>query len=178
MRKTGKIFRFLLPVIALATLVVFMTGAGRRERATLEKNKAIVRRAIDEFWNKGDIAAMDKLFATNYVNHDPRVPDRRDLEGLKQWAKALFAAFPDLHVTIEDMIAEGDKVTKRYTTRYTWTGEFMGMSPTGTKATTNGTSIYRIADGKIVEMWWSEDSLGPLLQHGFKLVPPEEKGKK
>jgi predicted ester cyclase len=139
MGKIGRTFRFLIPVIALVALVVFLTAAGRRERARLEKNKAIVQRAVDEFWNKGDIAAVDELFATDYVNHDPAAPDRGDLEGLKQWAMAGFAAFPDLHVTIEDLIAEGDKVAKRYTTRLTWTGDYMGMPPTGKQATEHGT---------------------------------------
>jgi len=174
MRKIGQSFRFLILAIALVVLVVFLAGLGRRERAKLEKNKGIVRRSVDEFWNKGDIAAVDELYATNYVNHDPAAPDRRDLEGLKQWARAVFGGMPDLHVTIEDMIAEGDKVTKRYTTRFTWTGEFMGMPPTGKQATEHGTSIYRIVDGKIVEIWWCRESLVSMYQMGFKLVPAGE----
>jgi len=171
MRKIGQIFKFLIPVIALAALVVFMTGAGRRERARLEKNKAIVHASVEKFWNTGDLAVADEFYATNFVNNDPNNPDVRDLEGFKKWVGATFAGFPDHHVIVEDMIAEGDKVVKSWTTNYTHTGEFMGMPRTGKRVTIEGITIYRIAGGKIVENWWSYDLLRWFQQMGFKLVP-------
>jgi len=171
MRKIGKIFSFLILIIALVALVVFMTGAGRRKRARLEKNKAIVRRNVDEFWNTGNMNIVDELYATNFVNHNPNAPDVRDLEGLKKWAKASFASFPDTHITIKDMVAEGDKVAKRWTFRATHKGDFFGIPPTGKQVAWTGTTIYRIAGGKIVEIWWNIDVLGLFQQMGFKLVP-------
>ena len=88
--------------------MAFMTGAGRRKRAKLEENKAIVRASVEELWNTQDMALFDEFYATNLVNHNPNRPDVRDLEGLKKWAKATFAAFPDFHLTIERMVAEGN----------------------------------------------------------------------
>ena len=174
MRKIGQIFRFLIPVIALATLVVFMTGAGRRERAKLEENKAIVRRNLEEFWSTGNMDIVDELYATNFVNHDPNHPDVRDLEGLKKWAKAIFAGLPDFHVTIERMVAEGDMAAERWRVRATHRGDFYGIPPTGKQVAFTGTTIYRIAGGKVVETWWNIDALGIFQQLGFKLAPAEE----
>ncbi len=169
MRKIGQTFKILIPVIALAALVVFMVGAGRRRRAKLEENKAIVRASVEKFWNMGDLAVADEFYATNYVGHHPGLPEVRGCEALKKWAEVEFAAFPDAHNTIEDLVAERDKVVKRWTTRETHTGEYYGIPPTGKQVTVTGTTIYRIADGKIVEGWWVYEN--KMLQLGFKLVP-------
>jgi len=175
MRRIGQMFRFLIPVIALVALVVFLVGAGRRERARLEKNKAIVRASVEKFWNTGDLAVADEFYATNWVEHHPGVlGEVRGLEGLKKWAKAEFVGFPDMRVTIEDLVAEGDKVVKRWRTRETHTGEYYGVPPTGKEVTNMGTTIYRIADGKLAEGWWSYDSLGKWEQLGFKLAPAKK----
>jgi predicted ester cyclase len=81
-----------------------------------------------------------------------------------------FIAFPDFHITVDEMIAEGDKVAARWTATLTHEGEFMGIPPTGVQATISGMVIYRFADGKIVEIWHIGDSLGLLQQLG--VVPP------
>jgi len=175
MRKIGQTLRFLIPVIALVALVVFMTGAGRRERAKLEKNKAIVRRNVDEFWNKGDMAVADELYATDFVRHDPMLPeDIHGRESLKKYVAAIHASSSDWHITIEDVIAEGDKVAGRYTITGTSTGEYMGIPPTGAPFTFSAISIGRIIDGKIVETWNQSFDLGWMLPAGFKLIPPGE----
>jgi len=173
MRKIGQTLRFLIPVIALAALVVFMTGAGRRERARLEKNKAIVIREGEEVWNKGDMAVVDELFASDYVRHTAGQPDMQGREALKQHLKAVHTAWPDYHCTAEIMIAEGDKVAVRWRSTGTHQGTAWGIPPTGNKGDFVTVVFYRIAGGKIVE-GWVVDETAVLLTMGFKLVPAEE----
>ena len=135
---------------------------------SVEENKEIVNRMTEEFWNTGNVAVVDEFYAPNYVGHDPG--GLMDLEQFKQSAAAYFAAFPDLHITTDDLIAEGDKVVKRFTARCTHTGEFMGIPPTGKQITVTGNEIFRIAGGKIVEIWQSMDTLGMMQQLG--VIPP------
>src|SRR5919205_184752 len=97
----------------------------------VEENKAIIRRWMDECYDRGNWALMDELFAPDFVNHDPAAPMARDREGLKQVLAAQLTAFPDRRTTIEDLLAEGDKVTKRTTFRGTQTGTFGAIPPTG-----------------------------------------------
>lgn len=104
------------------------------------------------------------------------IAERGDLEHIKQSAKALFAGFPDLRITIDDLIAEGDKVVERWTLRSTHKGEFMRIPATGNKMEVTGTTTYRIAGGKIAESWWNADSLGMMQQLG--VVPPMGEGGK
>ena len=139
---------------------------------SVEENKAQTRRAIEEFWNQGKMELLDEFFAPNYVNHDPTHPDVSDLEGYKQWAITSRNAFPDLNVTIDDLIAEGDKVVTRWTLRGTHKGELGKIPATGNQVTITGITISRIVDGKNVESWWSSDDLGFLQQLG--VIPPME----
>ena len=138
---------------------------------SVEENKAIIRRSVDEFWNKGNLGATEEFFATNYSGHDPSGFHAGNLEEFKQSARAIFTAFPDLLVTIEDMVAEGDKVVKRWTARSTHKGEFMGIPPTGKRTAITGIDIYRIAGGKIEECWSNSDSLGLMKQLGVVSLP-------
>ena len=173
MRKIGQIFRFLIPVIALVALVVFMTGAGRRERARLEKNKALIMRYDEEFWNKGDMAVADEIVATDYVRHHSAAPKGilRGREALKEWVTGLRNAWPDFHCTAEDVIAEGDKVVVRYAIRATFKRELAGIPPTGKELTFESLLIHRIAGGKVVEDWVFDQELAMMYQMGMKLVP-------
>ena len=171
MRKIGKIFRFLIPVIALVALVVFMTGAGRRERARVEKNKAILIRDGEEVFNKGDMAVVDELYASDYVRHTAGQPDLQGREALKQHVKAIRTAWPDFHCTPEIMVAEGDKVAVRWRITGTHTGTAWGIPPTGNKTDFVSVIFHRIAGGKKVEDW-VVDETAVSLQMGFKLVPP------
>jgi steroid delta-isomerase-like uncharacterized protein len=139
---------------------------------SVEENKADTRRAIKGFWNQGNMALLDEFWAPNYVNHDPTNPEVRDLEGFKQWVIAARTAFPDLNVTIDDLIAEGDKVVTRWTVRGTHKGEFGKIPATGKQVTFTGITISRFVDGKTVESWWSDDDLGLMQQLG--VIPPME----
>jgi steroid delta-isomerase-like uncharacterized protein len=135
-----------------------------------KENKAIVKRWNEEIWNKGNVDIIDELGAANYINRS----NNYDRAAFRQWAVGFRAAFSEGGITIEDMIAEGDKVAVRWTMHGTHTGEFMGISATGKQLTGTGISIYRIANGKIVEDWSNSDELGMMQQLG--VIPPMGEG--
>ena len=130
-----------------------------------EENKAIARRWV-ELWNSQNVAAVDEFVASNYVRHDPNTPEVRGAVAEKQLIAMVLAAFPDIHFTIEDLVAAGDTVAGRYTLRGTHNGEWLGIPPTHKAITLTVMEIYRIADGKIAEQWVILDALGMLQQLG------------
>jgi len=140
-----------------------------------EENKAAARRAYDALnqgFRTGNLAALDDVIAANIVDHNPAPGQGTGLEGAKQAFSQFFAAFPDLQFTVEDMIAEGDKVASRVTARGTHKGDFQGLPATGKQVTQTGIDILRIAGGKIVERWGEFDNLGLLQQLGVVPPPP------
>jgi steroid delta-isomerase-like uncharacterized protein len=139
-----------------------------------EENKALVKRMTEEFWNTGNMDAIDEFFSADYVGHDPS--GTMDMEKLKQSAAAYFAGFPDLHITTDDLLAEGDKVVKRWTAHCTHMGEYLGIPATGNKLVVTGIEIFRIAGGKIEEVWANMDSMGMLQQLGVIPPPGESEG--
>ena len=133
-----------------------------------EENKALVQRMLEAF-NKGKeacMAALEELCAPDYVYHGPGVFGDMDLAACKQMTPALYAAFPNSHMAVEDLIAEGDKVVGRYTFRGTHQGEFMGVPATGKVVTWTCILISRFAGGKCVEDWEEADMLGLFQQLG------------
>jgi predicted ester cyclase len=136
-----------------------------------EQNKAIVRR-YREAHNTNQLDQLDEIVATNLISHNllPGLPP--GLQGGKMAHMGGVASFPDLQVRTEDLIAEGDKVVERWTQRGTYTGApFMGAPVNGKSFSVSGTSIYRIANGKIVEHWGEMDILGLLQQLGLAPTP-------
>ncbi|MEW6212541.1 MAG: ester cyclase [Acidobacteriota bacterium] len=132
-----------------------------------ERNKVLVRRAIDEIWNKGNLSTVEELYDANCVRHDPAAPEfATGLDNLKQQATLYRTAFPDLEVTIEDMIVEGDKVVTRWSSKGTHRGELQGIAPTGREVTSSGISIALIANGKIIEERVNWDNFGLMKQLG------------
>lgn len=131
---------------------------------SLEKNKAIARLHLEEMHNKKNIGIADLVFNEYCVIHLGQSSFNR--EEYKKLIKRYASAFPDLHITVEDQIAEGDKVVTHWTTRFTHKDEFMGIPPTGKQITLPGISIYRIADEKIAEIWISWDRFGMMQQIG------------
>ena len=124
-----------------------------------EQNKALARRVIEEMFNAGNLEVADELLAPDYVDHDPSLPeDVHGPEGFKQYVGMYRAAFPDLHVQIEDQLAEGDRVATRWTGTGTHDGELAGIAPTGKRVTVPGMEIVRIANGRLVEGWEGYDS--------------------
>ena len=138
-----------------------------------ETNKAVVHRYVEDGYNAGNMAVIDELFATEFVNHDPSAPTVRDLEGLKQLILAQHAAFADVRTTIEDLVADGDKVVKRFIVRGTHTGDFNGIPATGKQFTLEGIDILRLVNGKIQEIWIGYDMRGMLQQLGLMPQPEE-----
>ena len=131
------------------------------------ENKALVRRCFKEIWSKGNVDAIDQLVAANYANHDPAGPmPATGRDGLKQHVTAYRTAFPDLTFTVDDIVAEDNKVTARWTARGTHKGTLLGIAPTGRPVTTEGISVLRIANGKIAEAWVTWDTLGMMQQLG------------
>ncbi|HEX2713926.1 MAG TPA: ester cyclase [Candidatus Acidoferrales bacterium] len=135
------------------------------------ENKALVRRWVEEMWNKGNLAVAEELFAPTYVAHDPSTPDLgRGPEREKKAATLYRTAFPDLRLTIDDLIAEGETVVTRWTARGTHKGELRGISPTGKPFTVTGISILRVSGGKTTEAWTNWDALGLTQQLGIPLA--------
>ena len=139
-----------------------------------EANKELIRKWVDEVLNRRDVSEQSpayQLVAADFVGHFPGQPPIEGLEAYRQFGSLYFSAFPDLQITPEDLIAEGDKVTMRYGWRGTHKGELMGIPPAGKQVTTWGISILRVANGKIAEQWDSFDNLGMLQQLGVIPVP-------
>ena len=132
-----------------------------------EQNKSIVRRWIEEGWNKGDVTVIDQVYAPNYVQHEPAPETVNSAAALKQYVGMYVTAFPDLHFTIEDLLAEGDKVVWRFKSTAHQTGLFMGVPPTGKPGNITGIVIFRLENSRIVEGWVNIDVLGLLQQVGI-----------
>lgn len=111
---------------------------------SLDENKQVIRTYFEEVVNRGNLSLIDRTVA-------------RQAEGLRQVISMFFAAFPDAQTTIDDLIAEGDKVVVRSTTRATHKGALMGIPPTGRSVRYTGIDIFRVADGKIAEHWFVRD---------------------
>ncbi|MFQ5794616.1 MAG: ester cyclase [Candidatus Bipolaricaulia bacterium] len=141
---------------------------------SVEENKALVRRFIEEIWRQGKLDRLNDFFATDYADYsfDPR--QAVDREGLREFLAMFRNAFHDLKYDLHDMIAEGDKVVSRDTVRATHKGEFMGIPPTGKRVEVTAIHILRIADGKIVEHWGNTDQLGLMQQLSVIPSPGEE----
>lgn len=125
----------------------------------IEHNKYIVQLQHTEVWSIGNIALVDEIYSPDFVCHFLGGPEWRGQEGVKQVVTTHRTSFPDWNEHIEDMIAEGDKVVTRWTSRGTHTGEFEGIPPTGKQVEIAEAAIFRIADGKIIEQWGFPDNL-------------------
>ena len=144
---------------------------------TAEANKAVVRRTFEEVWNSGQLDVADEVYAPGHSNHDPVFPSIvPGPDGITPIVSMYRAGFPDLQFTVEDMVAEGDRVVTRWSASGTHTGELRGIAPyvrgippTNKRVTVTGITISHIANGQIVESWSSWDTLGMMQQLG--LIP-------
>ena len=130
-----------------------------------EDNKALVRRFIEEGWNQRNSGVFDELLAPDYISHTPD-GDFQGLEGYKQLYNAYVTAFPDCHFTVDDLVAEGDKVSMSYTFTGTHDGQLQDVAPTGKRVTVSGVFVGRIVGGKAVEDRTVWDTLGLMRQIG------------
>jgi steroid delta-isomerase-like uncharacterized protein len=128
-----------------------------------ETHKMLARRSLEEIWNRRNLDCIDELYAPDYIGHiAARAEVIRGPRGLKQFAAMFQFAFPDIRFTIEEQIAEGDKVASRWTVQGTQQSDFMGMAPSGEPLTLAGISIQHFADHRIIESWDNWDALGML----------------
>jgi predicted ester cyclase len=129
---------------------------------SLDENKAIVDRILSEFWLGGNVGVLDELLASDCINHEQSNPELRG------------KGFPDFNITVEDVVAEDDKVVKRFVFSGTHTGEFAGIPPTGKQVTMRGITLYRLARGKVSEIYWNYDVFGLLQQLGAIPAPGQQ----
>ena len=149
--------------------VVLSSCASNKDYA-VQRNKEIIRRYFDGWGNRGDPAVADELIAPNVTLRNPPAI-LHSLEDYKKGMAVFHRAFPDLHFTIEDLIAEGDKAVVHWTLRATQLGEYQDHPPTGKIITVSGISLFRIAAGKIQEITVSMDRLGQAQQLGWLPAP-------
>jgi len=133
----------------------------------IDDNKALVRRWYDEVLNGANLAAADDIVAADFAINGQSI----GREGIKQAAAWVRSVFPDLHVTIQDVVAEGDRVVTRFIGRAHQHGEFLGVPPTGKSVTLAGVHVDRVAEGRIAERWETVDLLALLRQLGASVVP-------
>lgn len=134
-----------------------------------DQNKLLIRRAVEEILNQQKFDVLPEYVASDFVIHSPH-EDIHGREGATQLYSMLYQAFPDLHFTIEDQLADGDRVVTRWTATGTHKGEFQGIPATNKPVRMTGTDIDRFANGKVVECWTVTDDLGLLQQLGA--LPP------
>jgi len=142
-----------------------------------DENKALSRRIVEEIFNRGNLGLIDEIMAPDFVEHEelpPGVP--RDREGVKQLSSALRSAFPDFKATIDDILAEDDKVVIRQTWSGTQKGDFMGIPPTGKSVSFGVIDIIRFSGGKVVEHWGLMDSMSMMQQLGVIPEPGQSGG--
>ena len=155
----------MLAMVAILSLVA-LVACGDSSSGSEEENKRIVSRFIEEFKNNANHGIVDELFTADFVHHlkDPRLPPGRD--AIKLLGQTIVAGFPDVRATVEDLLADGDKVIERTTAVASHTGDFNGIPATGNQVTWTELHIYRLEDGKIAELWSEIDLLTLLVQLG------------
>lgn len=131
------------------------------------ENIAVVRKFFEVGPSKGDLAAADAILAPEFSLHTPLPTPGPGIEAMNNVIITCRAAFHDLHVTIDDIMADGDKVTARFTARGMHKGEFMGLPPTGKAIAMTGIEIFRVKDGKITELWGEANVMGLMQQLGI-----------
>jgi steroid delta-isomerase-like uncharacterized protein len=136
---------------------------------SIEENKAIIRRFFEVGPSKGDLVAANELLSPNFSLHTP-LPSAPSVQGMIDTITTCRAAFEHLNVKVEDMVAEGDKVTARFVANGNHKGSFMNLPPTGRPITMTGIEIFRIENGKIAELWAEANLLGLMQQLG--ILPP------
>ena len=135
-----------------------------------EEMKAFIRRFYEEVWNRRNHAAAQVFFADDSVRHELSGPVHGGAEGIARNAAAWCTVFPDTRVTVDDVIAEGDRVVARWTMTATHQGEWRGVPATGQPIRFRGVDIYRIVEGKVAEIWNFRDDLGLFQQ--LNAIPP------
>ena len=140
---------------------------------TPDEMKALVQRFYDEGWNNGDLSVYDELVAEDFTEY-PGVPGLEGREGFRQLNVMFKQAVPDMNVTVDQLVAEGDRIACRWTSTGTQTGELFGIPATGNELHVTATLIYRVEDGRLKEGWINRDDLGLMRQLGVVPTPGAE----
>jgi steroid delta-isomerase-like uncharacterized protein len=157
------------------TRQVLSRGTTEQISVSAEENKALARRWFEDLFNAGNLEVADEIIAPDHANHDPTLPDiPTGPEGPKQAVNLYRGAFTNAHISVEEQLAEGDRVATRWTGSGTHQGELMGVAPTGKQVTITGITINRLSGGKIAESWTNYDALGMMRQ--ISAVPEPEQG--
>jgi steroid delta-isomerase-like uncharacterized protein len=135
-----------------------------------EQNEAVIRRYFRELWNQNNLAVIDEILAPEVVGHASG-QSFRGADAFRQRAEGMRSIYSHVAFTIEDEVAEGDKVVVRWTFRGKHSGEYLGAKPTGKEVVATGMNLFRLADGKIAEVWVESDDLGELQQLGVVSLP-------
>jgi steroid delta-isomerase-like uncharacterized protein len=135
-------------------------------------SKELYRRWIDEAWTTGNVDVLDDMHTPDFFDHSGLPGVSPDTVGMKQFIAGLHAAFPDLAITIEDMVAEGDRLVGRWVMTGTNTGSFNGMPATGRPVTLSGFDLLRVEGDRFAEVWAVADIAGMLQQLGVMPAPP------
>ena len=143
----------------------------------VEQNRRIIRRLYDELFSKWNLPVIEELFSPDFVGHEMPPGTPRGPAGVRQFYAGIRAGLPDVNLTPEDIIAEGDKVVVRWRARATHKGPFLDIPPTGASVSFTGIAIYRLSNGKVVERWVEVDLLGLARQlsaatHSIEVAPP------
>ena len=155
-------------VVLLAAALMVVVACQPNCTSDLERNKLIVQRAYEEVWNQGNVDLVDELVMPDYTRHEIGDPeDTGGIEPFKASVVAIRAAFPDLELIIEDIVAEGDRVATRSRFTGTHQGELMGIPATNRRVDVTAFEIVRIQDGKIAEIWRMGDMTGFMQQLGL-----------
>ena len=154
---------------------VLSRGTTEEMSVSVEENKALARRWFEEVFNAQNFDVADEITAQDAVNHDPTLTDLPSgPEGDRHVVNLYHDAFPDAQITVEEQIAEGDRVVTRWTGRGTHQGELMGVPPSGNRVEIAGMTINRVSGGKIAETWTNYDALGMMQQIGAIPSPGEQ----
>lgn len=142
--------------------------------STIEANKELVRRMNDEVWGAGNLELIDEYVTEDYVEHNNASPEEiRGPAGYKENVEMVRAAFSDLEMTTDHLVAEDDTVVNHWTMTGTHDGPLMGIDPTGAEVTVSGISLIKLEDGRLVEDWAVVDVFGMMQQLGV-VEPPGE----
>ena len=175
MRGTRRILSFAILVIAIASLVGVTVGGEKGAVTEAEELKALARRSTEEIWNKGNLEVIGELHTADMSYQAPPSVDIWGTDAYRQYVANFHATYPDVQLTIDELIAEGNMGAMRWTLRGTYAGPEGGPAQ-GKKVVIAGCVVFRVIDGKIADMWNYADNLSMYQQLGYTLVPPEEQG--
>jgi predicted ester cyclase len=164
--------RYILPCQLCAAVFLFYAGCGDHTVSRDEQLKVKIRYATEAAWNHGVLAALDTLYAPDFIRHRPPFPDLKGLEAHKQRVQTVRSAFPDHQTIIKDILIDGDRAAVWYIWEGTHTGEGLPIPPTGRRVSVEGCDIYRIVNGMVTEEWDHENFLKLYQQLGYVIEPP------